>query len=125
MTLANIRDQRVRTINVTEGGLEIIFEGISNLIPVDGEWHTIVFVGNANEIDELSIDGEPIIHNVTLDENDIREVYTEGIADRALSEEEVKAMKELLMNHPEIKSWRLKNNILYLEIDDLEEGVEE
>ena len=39
-------------------------------------------------------------------------------ADRVLSAEEYAALRELLANHPEIKSWWLKNNVLYLEVED-------
>jgi len=43
-------------------------------------------------------------------------------ADRVLSAEEYAALRELLDNHPEIKSWWLKNNVLYLEVED-DKGV--
>jgi len=39
-------------------------------------------------------------------------------ADRVLSAEEYATLRELLDNHPEIKSWWLKNNVLYLEVED-------
>jgi len=42
--------------------------------------------------------------------------YILGHADRILTVEEYAALRELLNNHPEIKSWWIKNNILYLEM---------
>ena len=40
-----------------------------------------------------------------------------GEADRCLSIEEIKNLDKLRKNHPEIESWWIKNNILYLEVD--------
>ena len=40
-----------------------------------------------------------------------------GEADRCLSIEEIENLDKLRKNHPEIKSWWIKNNILYLEVD--------
>ena len=146
-------------------------------IPADGEWHHIMFTGNANEVDDFSIDGMILR---TLSENEVRTAYlistdrvndqaeddlfihvqspisfdegscsyievpidsgyhitwhyyitsssssesfTEeryyipGHADRILTAEEYAALRELLVNHPEIKYWWIKNNILYLEV---------
>jgi len=44
--------------------------------------------------------------------------YIPGHADRILTVEEYEALRELLTNHPEIKSWWIKNNVLYLEVVD-------
>jgi len=58
-------------------------------------------------------------HYVTSSETSIEEAYyIPGHADRVLSVEEYVALRELLANHPEIKSWWIKNNILYLEVKD-------
>ncbi|RLG35343.1 hypothetical protein DRN97_00090 [Methanosarcinales archaeon] len=48
--------------------------------------------------------------------------YIPSHADRILTAEEYAALRELLANHPEIKSWWIKNNILYLEVED-DKGV--
>jgi len=47
--------------------------------------------------------------------------YIPGHADRILTAEEYVALRELLNNHPEIKSWWIKNNVLYLVIEDEDE----
>ena len=47
--------------------------------------------------------------------------YIPGHADRILTVEEYATLRELLNNHPEIKSWWIKNNVLYLVMED-EEG---
>jgi len=39
-------------------------------------------------------------------------------ADRVLSKEEIENIYKLLSNHSGIKSWQIKNNILYLEIEE-------
>jgi len=95
------------------------FDGSNTYIevPADGEWHHIMFTGNANEVDELSIDG--MILRI-LGEDEVREAYSmpSGWADRKLSQKEIEIINELLANHPEIKSWWIKNNILYLEVND-------
>ncbi|MCD6213388.1 MAG: hypothetical protein J7J46_00240 [Candidatus Desulfofervidus sp.] len=44
--------------------------------------------------------------------------YIPGHADRILTAEEYAVLRELLTNHPEIKSWWIKNNILYLEVEE-------
>ena len=88
--------------------------------PIDGQWRHITFTGNANEVDELSIDGV-VIYDTALSEDEVREAYCDtrgGFADRVLSPNEIAVIHELLTNHPEIKSWRLRNNILYLVVED-------
>ena len=50
--------------------------------------------------------------------------YIPGHADRILTVEEYVALRELLANHPEIKSWWIKNNILYLEVVEEDDGRE-
>ena len=47
--------------------------------------------------------------------------YIPGHADRILTVEEYATLRELLNNHPEIKSWWIKNNVLYLVIEDEDE----
>ena len=44
--------------------------------------------------------------------------YIPDHADHLLSVEEYSVIRELLANHPEIKDWWIKNNILYLEVID-------
>lgn len=44
--------------------------------------------------------------------------YIPGHADRILTAEEYATLCELLANHREIKSWWIKNNILYLVVDE-------
>ena len=102
-------------------------------VPTDGEWHNVVLTGNANEIDEIFIDGDieasiPEYHitwryvtSSTSSEALTEEGFYSPYADRVLSAEEYAALRELLDNHPEIKSWWLKNNILYLEVEDDDE----
>ena len=93
------------------------FDGSNTYIevPADGEWHHIAFTGNADEVDGLSIDGMILR---TLTEDEVREAYSmpSSWADRELSRKELEAINEFLANHPEIKSWWIKNNILYLEV---------
>ena len=96
----------------------VVFTVNGNEIPVDGQWHHIMFTGNANEVDELSIDGV-VMYNTTLseDEDEVREASMQcGWSDRKLSQKELEAINELLANHSNIKSWWIKNNILYLEV---------
>jgi len=40
-----------------------------------------------------------------------------GEADKSLSMKEIEILNELKRNHPEIREWWIRNNILYLEID--------
>jgi len=64
-------------------------------------------------------------HYVTSSETLTKEAYyipVPGYADRILTAEEYVALRELLTNHPEIKSWWIKNNVLYLEVDDEEDS---
>jgi len=42
-----------------------------------------------------------------------------GYADRILTTEEYVTLRELLTNHPEIKSWWIRDNVLYLEESDV------
>jgi len=111
-----------------------IYDGENTYIevPTDGEWHNVVLTGNANEIDEIFIDGDietsiPEYHihitwryvtSSTSSEALTEEGFYSPYADRVLSAEEYAALRELLANHPEIKSWWLKNNVLYLEVED-------
>ncbi|HHE65600.1 MAG TPA: hypothetical protein ENL09_06205 [Bacteroidetes bacterium] len=92
----------------------INFNGSSDYIeiPADGEWY---FISYYNEIAD-----DIVIHNRALSEDEISNAYSlfGGYADRALSKEELEIIHELLVNHPEIKTWQIKNNILYLEIDE-------
>jgi len=104
----------------------LMFEGVhfsgttNNYIVPSGneEWHTIaLFPGGADEIKELPVD-VVITYSKTVGKDRVKKAYIEsrGRADRELSEKEIEVMYELLKNHPEIQSWRLKNNVLHLEI---------
>ena len=91
----------------------IDFNGSSDYIeiPADREWHFISYYNGITDI---------VIHNRALREDDISNACSlfGGYADRALSKEESEIIHELLVNHSEIKSWLIRNNILYLEIDE-------
>ena len=94
---------------------QLPFDGIDTSIevPADGQWHRVEFMGNANEVDELSIRVIPRAPS----ENHVfsGRILSCGWADKPLSPKEIEAINELLVNHPEIKFWWLKNNVLYLE----------
>ena len=99
----------------------ISFDGEDYIeVPADGEWHHIVFTGNANGVNDHPFDGEIIMYNRMLSEDEVREIYLElmGGADKVLSREEIEAIYELLKNHPEIKFWKIENNILYLVVEE-------
>ncbi len=94
----------------------ISFDDINDYIeiPADGEWHLIsYFDGIADDV---------IVHNRALSEDEISDACSlfGGYADRVLSKEEFEIIYKLLTNHPEIKSWQIRNNILYLEVDEEE-----
>jgi len=67
----------------------------------------------------LPPNGEVIRYRI-LGEAKVRTAYLEssGWADRKLLREESKAIHDLLRDHPEIKSWWIKNNILYLVVEE-------
>ena len=86
-------------------------------IPADGEWHlTGCYNGNV-VFDSVEV------YNRALSEDEIRDAFSGDFsvfgnyADRVLSKEELETIHELLSNHSEIRSWQIKNNILYLEIE--------
>jgi len=94
---------------------QLPFDGIDTSIevPADGQWHRVEFMGNANEVDELSI---RVIPKALSDNHvSLARIPSCGWADKPLSPKEIEAINELLVNHPEIKFWWLKNNVLYLE----------
>jgi len=85
-------------------------------IPADGEWHLIGYYdGN------VLFDGVEV-YNRALSEDEIRDAFSGDFsvfgnyADRVLSKEEIENIYKLLSDHPEIKSWQIKNNIFYLEV---------
>jgi len=100
---------------------EAHFSGTTNnyIVPsANEEWHTIaLFPGGADEIKELPVD-VVITYSRTLGKDRVKKPYIEsrGQADRELSEKEIEVIYELFRNHPEIQSWRLKDNVLHLEI---------
>jgi len=87
-------------------------------IPADGEWHLIGYYDGNVVFDSVEV------YNRALSEDEIRDAFSDAFsifgnyADRVLSKEELEIIHKLLTDHPEIKSWQIKNNILYLEIDE-------
>ena len=87
-------------------------------IPADGEWHLIgCYNGNV-------VSNSVEVYNRALSEDEIRGAFSGDFlvfgnyADRVLSKEESEIIHRLLNDHLEIKSWQIKNNILYLEVDE-------
>jgi len=85
-------------------------------IPADGEWHLIGYYDGNVVFDSVEV------YNRALNEDEISSAFTifGNYADRVLSKEEIEIIHRLLTDHPEIKSWQIRNNILYLEIDEEE-----
>ena len=83
-------------------------------IPANGEWHSIVYYDGNITCDSIEV------HNRALSENEISGAFSifGNYADKVLSKEELEIIHRLLNDHSEIKSWQIKNNILYLEIDE-------
>ena len=87
-------------------------------IPADGERHLIGCYDGNVVFDSIEV------YNRALSEDEIRDAFSDAFsifgnyADRVLSKEELEIIHKLLTDHPEIKSWQIKNNILYLEIDE-------
>jgi len=87
-------------------------------IPANGEGHPIIHYNG-----DITFDGIGI-HNRALSEDEISDAFSifGNYADRVLSKEELEIIHKFLSNHPEIKSWQIKNNILYLEIEEDEDS---
>jgi len=89
-------------------------------IPADGEWHLTGYYDGNVVFDSVEV------YNRVLSEDEIRDAFSgdfsvfENYADRVLSKEELEIIHSLLNDHSEIKSWEIKNNILYLEIEENE-----
>jgi len=89
-------------------------------IPADGEWHLIGYYDGNVVFDSIEV------YNRALSEDEIRDAFCGdspvfgNYADRVLSKEELEIIHRLLNDHSEIKSWEIKNNILYLEIEENE-----
>ena len=89
-------------------------------IPADGEWHLIGYYDGNVVFDSVEV------YNRALSEDEIRDAFSGDFpvfgnyADRVLSKEETEIIYRLLSDHSEIKSWQIKNNILYLEVDEEE-----
>jgi len=94
----------------------INFNGSNNYIeiPADGEWHSINYYDGNIIFDNIEV------YNRVLSEDEISSAFSVfgDYADRVLSKKELEVIHELLVNHPEIKSWQIRKNVLYLEIDD-------
>jgi len=88
-------------------------------IPADGEWHLIGYYDGNVVFDSVEV------YNRTLSEDEIRDAFSGDFpifgnyADRALSKKEIEIIHRFLNDHPEIKSWQIRNNILYLEIEEI------
>ena len=82
----------------------------------DGERHLIGYYNGSVIFDSIEV------HNRAFSEDEISDAFSGDFpvfgnyADRALSKEEVENIFRLLNDHSEIKSWQIKNNILYLEV---------
>ena len=100
-------------VNVNFNGNDDYFE-----IPADGEWQLTGYYDGNVVFDSVEV------YNRALSEDEIRDAFSGDFpvfgnyADRVLSKEEVESIFRLLNDHPEIKSWQIKNNILYLEIEE-------
>jgi len=83
-------------------------------IPADGEWHLTGYCNGNIVFDSIEV------HNRALSEDEISNAFSVfgNYADRVLSKEEIENIHKLLSDHSEIKSWQIKNNILYLEIEE-------
>jgi len=83
-------------------------------IPADGEWHLIGYYDGNVVFDSVEV------HNRALSEDEISDAFSifGNYADRVLSKEELETIHELLSNHSEIRSWQIRNNVLYLEVDE-------
>jgi len=98
----------------------IRLDGIDDYIeiPADGEWHLIGYYDGNVVFDSVEV------YNRALSEDEIRDAFSGDFpvfgnyADRVLSKEETEIIYRLLSDHSEIKSWQIKNNILYLEIEE-------
>ena len=88
-------------------------------IPADGEWYLTGYYDGNVVFDSVEV------YNRALSEDEIRDAFNGDFpvfgnyADRVLSKEEVENIFRLLSDHPEIKSWQIRNNILYLEIEEI------
>jgi len=87
-------------------------------IPADGEWHLIGYYDGNVVFDSVEV------YNRALSEDEIYSTFSVfgNYADRVLSKEELEIIHSLLNDHSEIKSWQIKNNILYLEVDEDEDS---
>ena len=89
-------------------------------IPADGVWHLIGYYDGNVVFDSVEV------HIRALSEDEIRDAFSGDFtvfgnyADRVLSKEELEIIHKFLNDHSEIKSWQIKNNILYLEVDEEE-----
>ncbi len=83
-------------------------------IPADGEWHLISCCNGNVVYDNIEV------HNRVLSEDEINSAFRVfgNYADRVLSKEELEIIHRLLNDHSEIKSWQIRNNILYLEVEE-------
>ena len=83
-------------------------------IPANGEWHSIIYYDGDITFDSIEI------HNRALSADEISDAFSifGNYADKVLSKEELEIIHKLFNDHPEIKSWQIRNNILYLEVDE-------
>ena len=96
--------------------VNVNFNGTNDYIeiPADGEWHLTGYYDGNVVFDNIEV------YNRALSEDEISSAFTifGNYADRVLSKEETEIIHKLLTDRPEIKSWQIKNNIFYLEIDE-------
>jgi|GEM_PF-3634092 len=85
-------------------------------IPADGVWHLIGYYDGNVVFDSVEV------YNRAFSEDEIRDAFSifGNYADRVLSKEELEIIHKFLNDHSEIKSWQIKNDILYLEVDEEE-----
>ena len=94
--------------------IQVSINGNDNYIeiPVDGEWHLVGYCDEDVVFDSIEV------HSRVLSEDEISDVFQVfgNYADRVLSKEEIETIHKLLTSHSEIRSWQIRNNILYLEV---------
>ncbi len=118
MGVGNMRDEEEK--RKTELTIGIEFDG-NNYVEIPA----FKFVGYhiTGDSENFSIaeitENEVTVFNRALSSEEIEDLYFHtnffcGSADRVLTDEEYSVLHDLLKNHPEIKSWAIKNNILYI-----------
>ena len=83
-------------------------------VPANGEWHLIGYCNGNVIFDNIEV------HDRALSEDEISSAFQVfgNYTDRVLSQEEIEIIHRLFTNHAEIRSWQIRNNIFYLEVDE-------